>query len=152
MAQKIGDIFSLKLDDEKYCYGQIINKKGKSIYVSIFSSLYSEDNIDLDKVRDDKVIIVAQTFPALIKHGLWKVVGNSGVRFDKTLFPSYKIETNDGTGLVEFGSHEVVQMLNAEESTRYKYEKFYSPIIVHKAAQSFHEVIPLTNDLKALYV
>ncbi|KQY94474.1 hypothetical protein ASD24_02650 [Paenibacillus sp. Root52] len=95
---KIGDIFAIKLDQDRSCYGQVISE-GRTSDCMIVYDLVATEHPAISEITSNPIIFLIQTVNSRIEDGFWSVVGNGPI--PSMTYPLYKVETEDGYILVD---------------------------------------------------
>lgn len=95
---KIGDVFTIRLDQGRYCYGQVVSE-GRISDCMIVYDLVSMEHPTISEITSKPIIFLIQTVNSRIEDGIWSVIGNGSI--PSMTFPLYKVETEDGYVLVD---------------------------------------------------
>jgi hypothetical protein len=141
---KIGDVFSVPLDDDRVGYGQIVDSwsdSGGHFYFAIFDGVYLRDEAaNLDAALSRPLAILALSMDPLLLHGHWQVIGHHDV-VEGLPWPAYKegvsppddFEVVDHTGRLRRPATE-------EEVNRLAFRSAVAPIRLEKAFQALHGI------------
>lgn len=87
---KIGDVFTVPIDENRTGVGQGVGTYGKdAYYLAIFDVAAPVGAVDVDAALDSRVLFLALSMDAKVAAGHWAVVDNRSVRSDMPL-PAYK--------------------------------------------------------------
>lgn len=130
---KNGDVFTIRLDEEKICFGQIIRVAQYHDFIIIFD-VVSGDIVDLAELPKAKIIIFAKSVDACIADGEWKIIGNIPVRED-IVFPVYKLELSSGARVTDHLGKDL-RSATSEEVKKLKNLTSWSPYTIEHAAKA----------------
>ena len=84
---KIGDIFTIPINDDKTGFGQIIKIPNKSNFIIVvFKQVYSgKDWPGLDEIIQDDILFLGYTMDALLYHKYWQIIGNKSSNLDSII-------------------------------------------------------------------
>jgi hypothetical protein len=103
---KVGDVFTVPIDDKRVGCGQIVvpwGRSGGQFYFAFFDGLYPRrEPPALDAVVAQPLILLGLSLDALLVHGHWQVIGNREVDPGAIPWPAYK------EGISPPGTFEVV--------------------------------------------
>ena len=91
---KIGDVFSIPIDDQRVGYGQVVLKNHSSfpIYIVVFWTAYDRNHeISLAEIVADEIALVGGSMDSRIYHGMWKIIGNIGPDQSRIPRPNFKV-------------------------------------------------------------
>ncbi len=152
---RVGDVFSIPVDDDRVGYGQIVASCGGSggqFYFAVFEGAYPRDEApDLDAVLGEPLVLLALSMDALLLHGHWRVIGHAEVDEDRIPWPAYK------EGVSSPGSFDVVdasgqrrRSASEEEAARLPFRTVVAPIRVEKAFRALNGAEPWDEAYDAL--
>lgn len=97
----LGDVFTVPVDAERYCIGQVVADYEKSaLYLAIYESVCTlGEEPDVSSVLRGTVSLLALSLDAKIYAGHWVVIGNWPVPSDLPL-PAYKESAGDSSTVV----------------------------------------------------
>ncbi|WP_042162462.1 Imm26 family immunity protein [Paenibacillus gorillae] len=95
---RIGDVFAIKIEQDKYSYGQVIAEGRISDCMVIFD-VVSKEHLPVIDITSKPIVFLIQTVNSRIEDGIWEVIGNAPLPHIN--FPVYKVETEDGYMLVD---------------------------------------------------
>ncbi len=141
---KVGDVFTLPLDDERLGFGQVVAKyKKDGYYFAIFDRAYSRSALpSASKVIMDRVAFLALSLDAKIFAGHWQIVGNEPVAPDLPM-PAYKetVGTPDRVDVVDYSGAQR-RRATADEAELLPYQTIVSPAVLEKALRAKHGLEP----------
>jgi Immunity protein 26 len=152
---RVGDVFSIPVDDDRVGYGQIVSTWGESggqFYFAVFDGAYpSDEEPDFEAVLANPVILLALSMDALLVHGHWQVFGNAEVDLDRIPWPAYK------EGVSPPGAFDVVDASGQrrrsaadDEAARLPFRTVVAPIRVEKAFRALNGTEPWDEAYDAL--
>jgi Immunity protein 26 len=149
---RVGDVFSVPLDDERVGSGQIVATYGKDAYFfALFERAYARDEqLDLEQAVRAPVALLALSFDAKIAVGDWVVVGNQPVADDVPL-PAFKemVGGPDRVDVVDF-SGERRRRAQGEEAEWLPNRTIVAPALLEKALRAKHGLEPWNDAYAAL--
>lgn len=138
---RVGDIFSVPIDDRRVGYGQIAASWGEGhYYFAVFEGVYSVDEQpEFDAVVSAPLLLLALSLDALLFHEHWRLVGHRDVDQAAIPFPAYK------EGVSPPGTFDVVDYTGTRrrratdlEVERLPFRKVVAPIRVEKAFRALN--------------
>lgn len=126
---KIGDIFTIRVDEKQYCFGQVIGNETLIIF-----DIVSENDPELDVISRSPIAFLAHIVDVKIEDGQWKVIGNTNIP-NAIVFPEYKVETPSGVMVMNYKG-EIIRPANELEITTLSSRKSYSPAVLEGAVKS----------------
>jgi hypothetical protein len=137
---KLGDVFTVPIDDARVGVGQIVGTYGKdAYYFAIFDvTVPAAGAMNLDDAVGQRVLFLALSLDAKLSAGHWTVVGNEPVRRDMPL-PAFK-EVVGGPGrvdVVDF-SGERRRPADDSEADLLPNRKVVAPVRLEKALRAKH--------------
>lgn len=152
---RVGDVFSVPVDDNRVGYGQIAATWGESggqFYFAVFDGVHPRDEKpDLDGVLAEPLILLALSMDALLVHDHWQVVGHGQVDDDRIPWPAYK------EGVLPPGTFEVVdyagrrrRLASEDEVESLPFRTVVAPIRVEKALRGLVGTEPWDEAYEAL--
>jgi hypothetical protein len=142
---KVGDVFSVPLDDDYVGYGQIVDSwsdSGGHFYFAIFDGVYlREETLDLGDALSRPVAILALSMDPLLLHGHWKVIGHHDV-VEGLPWPAYKEDVST-PGAFEVVDHtgRLRRPATEEEVNRLPFRSVVAPIRLEKAFQALRGIV-----------
>jgi len=139
---KVGDIFSIPLDDARCAYGQVFLKDHATfpLYVAIFRPAFpSADVPDLDAICLSEIALVGATADARIYHGIWLIVGNRAPGLSRLPRPYFKVE-RDGAAVIEDFDGTVLRAATPEDVRKYDNRWSRAPMGFEAAIKAIHGV------------
>jgi hypothetical protein len=152
---RVGEVFSVPVDERWLGYGQIVHAWGTSgghFYFALFDVTFRRDEtVELDEILRKPLAILALSMDALLWHGIWQVVGHQGVDRERFPFPAYK------EGVWPPGTFDVVDYTGRRrrrasevEVDRLSYRSVLTPIVLQDAFQALHHVGEWRDDYDEL--
>ncbi|SLJ88452.1 MULTISPECIES: Imm26 family immunity protein [unclassified Paenibacillus] len=130
---KLGDIFAIRLNQGRYCYGQVVSE-GRISDCMIVYDLVSMEHPTVSEITSKPIIFLIQTVNSRIEDGIWNVIGNGPI--PSMTFPLYKVETEDGYMLVDHKGDVVNEDPSASEIEEVPELESWSPVSLEKAANA----------------
>ncbi|KLU54842.1 MULTISPECIES: Imm26 family immunity protein [Paenibacillus] len=130
VSVKIGDVFSIKLNQDWNCYGQVVSEGRISDCMIVFD-LISMEHPTVSEITTKPIIFLIQTVNSRIEDGIWKVIGNAPI--PRMTFPMYKEETEDGYTLVDHKGDIVTETPSASQIEVASELESWSPVSLEKA-------------------
>jgi len=148
---KVGDIFTIPVNDEKTGFGQIINIPNKNNFIiAIFESVYyGKEWPNLDEIVTDKILFLGYTMDALLYHKEWKIIGNISSNISKVQLPYYKLGTPPDMKLVNYKGDKL-RKASRDEFENLEYETVVAPVRYEKALQAYHQLDKWNEDYDRL--
>lgn len=139
---RIGDVFSVPLDDTRIGLGQIVATFRKGVYYfALFSPAYARDApIDLAQAVQEPLALLGLSFDAKIYVGDWVVLGNQPVAEGMPL-PAYK-EGGPGWDHVVDYSGTRRRPAQGQEGEWLPFRTFVAPVRLEKALKAKHGLEP----------
>ncbi|OPH47373.1 hypothetical protein BC351_40170 [Paenibacillus ferrarius] len=129
IESQMGDIFSIAIDDEKFCYGQIVGMDTIVIY-----DIVVNEGQSIEDITSSSIMFLVHTTDAYIEDGKWHLLGNAPVS-ENIEFPQYKTYTLDGYVIINHNSNKL-RKENKVEETSLTGKKSYTPNVVEEAVKS----------------
>ncbi|MFI8685751.1 Imm26 family immunity protein [Rossellomorea sp. NPDC077527] len=130
---KVGDIFSIKIDENRFCYGQVHSKGEFCDFIIIFD-LISNEHPPVKTLPNKPVIFLVSTVLTRIEDGLWEVLGNQSI--PEIYFPKYKEETDEGYQLIDYLGSVIDEHPRKTELDALKELNSWSPISIENALRA----------------
>ncbi|MFB8377829.1 Imm26 family immunity protein [Paenibacillus taichungensis] len=130
---KLGDVFAIRLDQTRYCYGQVVSE-GRISDCMIVYDLISTELPKVSEITSKPIIFLIQTVNSRIEDGIWNVIGNGPI--SSMTFPLYKVETEDGHMLVDHKGDVVNEDPSASEIENVAELESWSPVSLEKAVNA----------------
>ncbi|MDR9746146.1 Imm26 family immunity protein [Paenibacillus taichungensis] len=130
---KLGDVFAIRLDQTRYCYGQVVSE-GRISDCMIVYDLVSMEHPKVSDIPSKPIIFLIQTVNSRIEDGIWNVIGNGPI--SSLTFPLYKVETEDGYMLVNHQGDVENEYPSASEIENVPKLESWSPVSLEKAVNA----------------
>jgi hypothetical protein len=104
---KIGDIFTIRLDDQSYALGQIIGREAQvlnSVSIALFDIRLESTSKAEVVLSADRLYSVLFVTRDLLDNGTWKVIGNARVEVPLQNFPYESLRRTGFVGAKVTGS------------------------------------------------
>lgn len=139
-SPEVGAKFILGDEGRGYGVGQIVEKRRRLLYVTIFRQLLS--GRDLESAQSfEEPCLCAWTFDALFFGGEWRTIGNFPIRHIYPR-PFHKVLIGGIIYISAFGSDQPGRAATAQEVELLLNEKFYSPAAVEECFFALHGLAP----------
>ena len=73
---KVGDIFKIPIDADRFVFGQIIDQYKSTLLVIVFGEVFDQNLSESVPVKTLSPALLASTFDALLYNGTWIIVCN----------------------------------------------------------------------------
>ncbi|MCT4787347.1 Imm26 family immunity protein [Exiguobacterium aestuarii] len=130
---KIGDIFSIKLNENLFSYGQVLSIGPICDFLIIFD-LVSDEHPLVKGIPKEQIIFLVPTIISRIEDGLWEVLGNESI--PEIHFPNYKEETQEGYQLIDYLGNVKSEGKKLIELDKLKELESWSPSSVENATRA----------------
>ncbi len=86
----IGDVFAVKLSNDLYCIGQILDLQMKNVVrCAFFNESYSTSELSVNKLcSTENLISLVATTKEQLDYGIWEIIGNKNVEISKEKYPN----------------------------------------------------------------
>lgn len=149
---RVGDVFSVPLDDQRFGLGQVVATFGKDAYFfALFEPAFERaEEPDLEQAVRAPVAVLALSLDAKIAAGDWVVLGNRPVA-DGMPLPAFKemVGGPDRVDVVDF-SGERRRRAQGEEAEWLPNRKVVAPVRLEKALKAMHGLEPWNDAYAAL--
>jgi hypothetical protein len=149
---RLGDVFTIPLDDERVGHGQVVGGFGSDAYFfALFDSARMRgQEVDLDALVREPVAFLGLSFDAKIAAGEWAIVGNRPVADDMPL-PAFKemVGSPDRVDVVDFSGDRRRPAIG-EEAEWLPNRKIIAPVRLEKALRAKFGLEPWTEAYAAL--
>ncbi|MFJ9461665.1 Imm26 family immunity protein [Kitasatospora sp. NPDC101447] len=139
------DVFLIPVADGAFALGRVVVKaRGGNVLVAIYSELAEslEGAVELGRLPASRPVFLVEAMDLRIKDGTWRVVGNWTPPTELPT-PVYKTQFEPGGDFFEqMIDGSVGRRLTADEATRLKTQKSFSPALVEKAIRAFRGIEP----------
>lgn len=143
---KQGDVFKIKIKDNIYSYGQIIDKK-YNFYV--IYDIFSSDKEDLQEVIKKPIIFLVQSVDVALEEGKWKVVGNCNIPEDIKI-PYFKMPTLEDDWILINYKNEILRKATKEEEEKLDELFSFSPALVEAAIKAKYGIEEWYEDFDSI--
>lgn len=144
---KVGDVFTVPIDDVRTGIGQIVATYGKDAYYFAIFDVVATDSasIDLEQALNARVVFLALSLDAKLAAGHWTLVGHQPVRQNMPL-PAFK-EAVGSPARVDVVDYSGEQRRPAEgaEAELLPNRKVVAPVRLEKALRAKHGLEPWTE-------
>lgn len=149
---KVGDVFLVPLDGERYGLGQLAGDWKGELYVVIYDKLVGRDAAPADTVGAD-LTFAALTLDAKFHHGDWPVIGNRQDNLPDLPQPWFKVGVGRETH-IEARDRSVTRRATTTEAAELRNRTVVAPVRIENALKALHglaEWNPRFDDLRAGY-
>jgi hypothetical protein len=140
---KVGDVFTVPIDESRTGVGQVVGTYGKdAYYFAIFDVAGPADSLDVDDAVGKRVLFLALSLDAKLAAGHWSVIDHRPVRSDMPL-PAFK-EAVGAPGRVDVVDHAGQRRRPAQgsEAQLLPNRKVVAPVRLEKALRAKHGLEP----------
>ncbi len=130
---KIGDIFSIRIDENRFSYGQVLSIGTICDFLIIFD-LVSNEHPPVKEIPKGKIVFLVPTVVSRIEDGLWEVLGNEST--PAIHFPHYKEEVEEGYQLIDYLGNIINSEKEIFELDKLKELESWSPSSVENVARA----------------
>lgn len=139
---RVGDVFTIPLDERRVGHGQIVDTWGDSgghFYFAVFDEAHPRDNApSIDEVVGGDIAFLALSMDALLHHGHWEVVGHREVNPAALPWPAFTEAVSPGEfHLVDHKGHRRRQA-TSKEREEFPPRSVVAPIILERALGALH--------------
>jgi len=151
MKLKVGDIFTIPVNDEKTGFGQIIKIPNKSNFVIVvFNEIYAGRNWPgLTEIVNDKILFFGYTMDAKLYHKHWKIIGNDSINVSKIKMPFYKLGTPPDCKLTDYKGN-ILRRITKDIFDRLNYQEVIAPVRYENALKATHNFAEWREDYNEL--
>ena len=137
---RVGDVFTIPLDDKRVGYGQIVHDYGQGhYYFAIFEEAFErDDEPDLRTVLEGRLALLPLSLDALLYHHHWHVVGHQDVHPERLPWPAYKEGVSPGVYEVVDYTGKRRREAGAGEADELPFRAVVAPVRVEKALRAIH--------------
>lgn len=140
---RVGDVFAIPIDNERYSYGQIIAKGyGSDCYV-IFDIVANEHPL-LEQIPNNKVVFLTFTLHQKIAEGEWALLGNAPVNGDVRI-PEFKVDVIENgvvRCMVSRYDGEILRYATEHDVKSLSTMQSYTPNVLESAVKAKYGIIP----------
>jgi Immunity protein 26 len=139
---KVGDVFSIPIDENRVGYGQVIFKNHSSfpIYIAVFRTVYEcSSQVAPSAITNDEIALVGGTMDALICHGRWNILGNVSPDLARIPRPNFKVIFDNIDYLEDFDGNRLREATSID--VRYYDDRWTrAPIAFQSALKALHGI------------
>lgn len=137
---RVGDVFTVPLDEERVGYGQIVYSSGHgNYYFAIFEEAHLRDEEpDLEEVVAGRLALLALSLDALLYHDHWQLVGHREVDADRLPWPAYKEAIAPGSFQIVDYTGQRGREATPGEVEMLPFRTVVAPIVVEDAYKALH--------------
>lgn len=139
MTTKIGDYFSIPLNDGRFGIGLIVQKVSPALYIGALKAVFEREEVFDPSVLEDPQDFgfFGCFFDSKIKNGDWKILGNRPVNSEIFPKPYLKIKRGDNYE-VETIDKKYVRRATGEDILRFENPSNKAPKILENAINAFY--------------
>jgi Immunity protein 26 len=139
---KVGDVFTMPLDDERVAYGQVVAKEGSEFaFVAFDGTGPPGGDLDVEAIAAQPILFFLSSADAELWRGRWKIIGNAPV--DAAVpWPAYLEPTgNGGFDVVDYhGTRR--RPATTDEAEALWLRTHTSPLTLEEAVKTHHGLEP----------
>lgn len=134
-----GDVLVVPVGDENLAVAQIVEKSRGNILLAVFPTLLGVgDAVEVEALKIDDPIFLAETMDLRIKEGVWRVLGNREIS-SAIPAPDYKVWVEPPGEYRRQDIHgKVGEVTSPEEAATLKLQKSFSPAVIEAALRGLH--------------
>lgn len=145
---KSGDIFQIPVDDNRVCFGHVIENNGGVLRIITFKTAYlKSDSPDPDDILTQPILLLTDTMDAKIYHGDWKIYANR-TPANNLPKPNFKYGL-DPVYITDYDNSKK-RIATTKEADNLDFKFSVSPIRIQNAMQAFLGVKPWDIDFDKL--
>ncbi|MBT2390612.1 hypothetical protein J7E87_14520 [Streptomyces sp. ISL-1] len=131
------------MGDENIAVAQIVEKSRGNVLLAVFSALLGAgDAVEVEKLKLDDPIFLAETMDLRLKEGVWRVLGNREIS-SAIPVPAYKVWVEPPGEYRRQDIHgKVGEVISPEEAATLKLQKSFSPAVIETALRGLHGLGP----------
>ncbi|MFC4766471.1 Imm26 family immunity protein [Effusibacillus consociatus] len=126
---RTGDIFSIRIDEKRYSYGQIVADNWYAIF-----DIVAEKNPPLDQITNRSIVFLVESVDVKIEDGLWQIIGNYSIP-KHIHFPKFLVETLEGYMVIDHNG-KILGPASEYEIKNLAGKKSYSPAVIEDAVKA----------------
>lgn len=139
---KVGDVFTVPVDEERVGIGQVVAKYQSGEYFAIHGPAVSRQDLDIDRALASPIVLLALSFDAKIHAGDWQILGNRPVDPAVPL-PAYQVMIGSPDAVfVEDYSGQRRRPIEGDEANVLPHREFVAPALLELAFQAIHGARP----------
>jgi hypothetical protein len=147
---RVGDVFTIPIDDERVGLGQIVDDDQDSdahFHIAVFDELHRHDEaLDVDAAVKREIAFLALSMDALLYNDMWKVVGHCEVDMENLSWPAYKEAVDTDKWELVDHSGKRRRAATAEEAERFPFRPIVDPKVLELALQARHGIGDVHED------
>jgi hypothetical protein len=130
MKLKVGDIFTIPIDENRNGIGQILSIPNKDSFIIIIFDLIREkglllENLDLNSCN---IVFLGYTLDAKLYHKHWLIIGNSNENISSVYLPYYKLGTPPDDIFITNYKGERIRKALLNEFEKLNYQSVVAPV------------------------
>jgi len=140
---KVGDIFTIPIDDKYQGIGHLVAFPEKSlllIAVYDFKKLIT-DSFSIDILPELKILLLGNTLDAKLYNKHWIVIGNSKSNLNQIKLPIYKIGVYPEAKVLDYEG-KFIRQASIDDVENLKYQKVIAPIRYENALKAYYNLKP----------
>ena len=154
MKLKVGDIFTIPIEENKISFGRIINLPNKSnLFIVIYDYISELNNIPkLTEIIKKEIIILGCTLDAKLYHKHWVIIGNCTDNILDIRLPIYKFGLSDSDMYITNYKGVVIRKASIDEFDILDYKYCRAPVGFESVLKAYYKNQHLEpDDEKLLY-
>jgi hypothetical protein len=146
MKLKIGDVFTIKLNNEEAGFGQVISFPNKSSLLisilkhkEIIASSYS-----LESILTSEILFLGYSLDAKLYHKHWEIIGNMSI--GNVVLPYNKLGTPPDEIYITDYKGKIIRECTIEEFNNLDYRTVIAPIRYENALKAYYGLLPWIDE------
>jgi len=143
MRLKVGDVFTIPIDENRLGLGQIINKPNKdSLIIVVYDFSFDKEIIpSLNGLEEYKILLLGQTLDAKLYHKHWIVIGNNDKNITSIYLPYYKLGTPPKDIYIVNFKGETLRRATIHEFNTLNYQSIVAPVRYENALKAHFNLL-----------
>jgi len=146
---KIGDLFTIPLENQETSFGQIVNfPNSKDVFIMcVFDKKQNvESEIKPKEICESPVLLLGYSTDAKLYHKDWLLVGNYTENISKIVLPFHRLGTPPTDIYLVDYSGKRIKEIDEELFNQLSYQTSYSPIRYENALKAHFKLQEWKND------
>lgn len=142
MNLKVGDIFTVPLNDNEVGFGQIVGIPDKStLLIAIYELRQKKsESIDMSKIKNSKVVFLGFSLDAKLYHKHWLIVGNETSNLTNIKMPFNKLGTPPRDIFIVDYKGNKIREATQSEFENLNYQTTIAPVRYENALKAYHNL------------
>jgi Immunity protein 26 len=155
MKLRVGDVFTIPIDNIRVGFGQLISMPNKdSLIIAVFDfSCLKENEYFMDKICESEIIFLGYTLDAKLYHKHWVIIGNYTNNINNIYLPYFKIGSPPNIHITNYKGESIRRAENSEFDS-FNYLSIVAPIRYENALKAHNNLMEwddVYNDLLYSY-